>query len=311
MSRDVLGHRDVAVDRCWTLLPLSALSAMLSAMVTKNSALFYVAFMDEFGVSHQAASWPITVHGVVTHLTGLLVSLLQKKMSTYQIAVSGSLLNFIALVASAFAPTAAWMTFTLGVVGGVGYGMVVLSLSIYAMIYFDKYQGTASGCKYTGMTLAPLAFPLALSALIRMYSLSGTVLVLSAITLHTLPIAMLMNNPRPVTSCFGKKKRREALADTFCRDYGSKGNDAFLLGLAGIAMVPFAFGGSLLIGLFRDAMGSYDNLYRTMSAFCIVFAFMLFTFAFFERRAEKRLDYASIRNGSRWFDDMAKVPSEK
>ncbi|KAH7982610.1 hypothetical protein HPB52_006116 [Rhipicephalus sanguineus] len=70
MSSHVLGHHNVVVDSCWTLLPLFTLSAMLAAMVNKNSALFYVAFMDEFGVSHQAASWPITMHGVVTHLTG-------------------------------------------------------------------------------------------------------------------------------------------------------------------------------------------------------------------------------------------------
>ncbi|XP_037517613.1 uncharacterized protein LOC119394384 [Rhipicephalus sanguineus] len=223
MSSHVLGHHNVVVDSCWTLLPLFTLSAMLAAMVNKNSALFYVAFMDEFGVSHQAASWPITMHGVVTHLTGLLVSLLQKKLSTYQITVSGCLLNFTALVASAFAPTIVWMTITLGVIAGVGYGMIVLSLSIYAMVYFDKYRGTASGFKYTGMTLAPLAFPLALSALIRLYNLSGTLLLLSAITLHTLPLAMLMNNPRPVTCWCTKKQRREALAHTLHKGYGTKG----------------------------------------------------------------------------------------
>ncbi|XP_072144762.1 monocarboxylate transporter 9-like [Dermacentor andersoni] len=236
MAGEVMGHKNVVVDSCWTLLPLSALLAMLASMINKNSGLFYVAFMDQFGASRQTAS--------------LLVTLLQKKLSTYQIAVSGCLLNFTGLVASAFAPTAVWMTITLGVVVGVGYGMIVLSLSIYAMVYFHKYRGTASGFKYTGMTLAPIAFPLALSALIRAYELSGTLLLLSAITLHTLPLAMLMNNPRPVTFCCSQTRR-----------------------------------------LFRDTMGSYDNLYRMMSALYLVFAIVLFIFAFMEKRVQKRLGH--------------------
>ncbi|XP_049516177.1 uncharacterized protein LOC125942124 [Dermacentor silvarum] len=225
MAGEILGLRNVVVDSCWTLLPLSALLAMLAAMISKNSALFYVAFMDEFGASHQTASWPITVHALMGHLAGLLVTLLQKKLSIYQIAVSASLLNFTAMVASAFAPTAAWMTITLGLVGGTGYGMMVLTLSIYAMVYFKKYRGTASGFKYTGMTLAPLAFPLALSALIREYNLSGTLLLLSAVTLHTLPLAMLMNNPRPVTFCCSEK-RRGALRDNFRQGYGTEKESA-------------------------------------------------------------------------------------
>ncbi|KAK8768505.1 hypothetical protein V5799_015031 [Amblyomma americanum] len=86
---------------------------------------------------------------------------------------------------------------------GTAVGMIMLTLSIYNMLYFDKYRATASGFKYTGMTLAPLAFPLLLSALIREYGLHGALLMLAAITLNTLPVAMLMNNPRPIALCCG------------------------------------------------------------------------------------------------------------
>ncbi|KAL1422663.1 hypothetical protein MTO96_003841 [Rhipicephalus appendiculatus] len=245
MSRDVLGHHNVVVDSCWTLLPLSALSAMLAAMVNKNSALFYVAFMDEYGVSHQAASWPITAHAVMAHLTGL------------------------------------------------GYGMIVLSLSIYAMVYFDKYRGTASGFKYTGMALAPLAFPLALSALIRVYNLSALALAVIP-QVNSFPLVVVMSFIMGCSSGCVVVLKPVLLSDHLGVDMLP-----FCWGLAGVAMIPFSVGGSLLIGLFRDAMGSYDNLYRTLSAFCCFFAIMLFTLAFFQRRAEKRLDHAKKSNEHR------------
>lgn len=204
MAKQLEDRRDIVVDRCWSLAPLSALSALLAMLISKNGALFYVAFIDEFGVSHQTASWPLTLNMVMAHVAGLLVTLLQERFTIYQIAVAGSLLNFVALVASAFVPNMAWMCVTLGFISGLAVGMIMLSLSIYNMLYFDKYRATASGFKYTGMTLAPLAFPLLLSALVREYGLHGALLLLSAITVNTLPVAMLMNKPRPVTLCCGR-----------------------------------------------------------------------------------------------------------
>lgn len=204
MAKGFVATGDIPVDRCWSLLPLFMLSALLSMLIPKNSALFYVAFMDEFGVSHKSASWPMALHNVMAHIAGLLVWLLQHRLSIYHIALLGNLLNFVALIASSFVPNISWMCVTMGVASGVGVGINLLTLSIYAMLYFDRYRATASGFKYAGTTLAPLIFPMALSALIRHYDLQGALLILSALTANTLPLAMLMKNPKP-TSCFRKK----------------------------------------------------------------------------------------------------------
>lgn len=219
MAKELQDRRDIVVDRCWSLAPLSAMSALLAMLISKNSALFYVAFIDEFGVSHQSASWPLTLNVVMAHVAGLLVTLLQERFTIYQIAVAGSLMNFVALVASAFVPDMTWMCVTLGFMSGLSVGMIMLTLSIYNMLYFDKYRATASGFKYTGMTLAPLAFPLLLSALLREYGLHGGLLLLSAVTVNTLPVAMLMNNPRPIHLCCGRRNAGPAEND---RDSCSK-----------------------------------------------------------------------------------------
>ncbi|XP_077532461.1 monocarboxylate transporter 12-like [Haemaphysalis longicornis] len=186
------------IDRCWGLLPLCLFSALVLCIFFKNGALFYVAFMEEFSISHQSASWPLNLSEIASHLSGLLVSLLQKKLSIYQIALLGCLLNSASLVASAFVPDIFWMSITLGVLNGLGIGMGILSVSFYAIGYFDKYRATASGFKYAGTMVAPLGFPLVLSALIREYQVRGTLLLLSAVTLNLIPLAMLMKNPRSV-----------------------------------------------------------------------------------------------------------------
>ncbi|KAH6932066.1 hypothetical protein HPB50_002816 [Hyalomma asiaticum] len=70
MPKELQDRRDIVVDRCWSLAPLSAMSALLAMLISKNSALFYVAFIDEFGVSHQSASWPLTLNVVMAHVAG-------------------------------------------------------------------------------------------------------------------------------------------------------------------------------------------------------------------------------------------------
>ncbi|KAH9377993.1 hypothetical protein HPB48_021813 [Haemaphysalis longicornis] len=141
------------IDRCWGLLPLCMFSALILCIFFKNGALFYVAFMEEFTISHQSASWPLNLSEIASHLSGLLVSLLQKKLSIYQIALLGCLLNSASLVASAFVPDIFWMSITLGVLNGLGIGMGILSVSFYAIGYFDKYRATASGFKYAEYAL--------------------------------------------------------------------------------------------------------------------------------------------------------------
>ncbi|XP_049519775.1 monocarboxylate transporter 3-like [Dermacentor silvarum] len=111
--------------------------------------------MNEFGVSHESASWPIAVCTVSVQFSGLLVSYLEKRLSIYHITIAGSLLNFVALIAASFAPNITWMSITFGVLSGAGQGIIVVTLSIYAMLYFDKYRAAASGFKYTGISLAP------------------------------------------------------------------------------------------------------------------------------------------------------------
>ncbi|XP_077534655.1 monocarboxylate transporter 9-like [Haemaphysalis longicornis] len=245
-------HRQVIiVDKCWTLLPLSVLSCLLISLIPKNGAVFYVALMDAFGVSHQTASWPLMLHSPMTHMAGLLVSILQHRLSIYQITVLGSLLSFASVIASAFAPNIAWMCVTLGVFEGLSTGLMGLSLSLYAVVYFDKYRATASAYKYTGMTLAPLVFSMALSALIREYGLSGALLVISAIMLNALPVFMLMHNPRPVAPF---RTKRAAVA---CSNHDSNGADMKRSSTMAVA-VPY-YGGSSVVTK-SNVSNSFPNL---------------------------------------------------
>ncbi|XP_077535299.1 uncharacterized protein LOC144147106 [Haemaphysalis longicornis] len=119
MEKERPRHHPVIVDRCWSLLPLSLISALVVCIFFKSAALFYVAFMEEFGISHQSASWPLNLTGMMQHLAGLLVWFLQDKMSLYHITLLGCVLNSASLIASAVVPDIVWMSITAGILNGV------------------------------------------------------------------------------------------------------------------------------------------------------------------------------------------------
>ncbi|KAH7956840.1 hypothetical protein HPB52_012838 [Rhipicephalus sanguineus] len=51
-------------------------------------------------------------------------------------------------------------------------------------------------------------------------------------------------------------------------------------GVMGVLMVPVVLTGPLLVGFFRDGMGSFDNLYRLHSALNLFIALILFVLAY-------------------------------
>ncbi|KAL1422662.1 hypothetical protein MTO96_003840 [Rhipicephalus appendiculatus] len=332
------------------------------------------AFMDEFGISRQSATWPLTVHGVMAHLAGLLVVLLQKKLPIYHIAIAGSFLNFSSLVAAAFVPNIIWMTVAMGIIGGEQDSVTKAAVELHTGLRAEKDNIEGTNNQFVTETLAQgdvtvdgaedtfkrnhvinqATGPKAkLGKLFRnpLLYLFVVVFTVSEYIMNTFEITVLdytldKGSPRkeaePVimyiaaAELLGRltlpllwdctKLRRSnlvafcltitaaslavlphvtefghvvavvvitgcscgcvvALKPVLMSDHLGVQMLPLCWGLAGVAMIPFAFGGPFLIGLFRDKMGSYDNLYRMMSALSIVFAAMLFTFVFFDKRA--------------------------
>ncbi|XP_077511127.1 monocarboxylate transporter 14-like isoform X2 [Amblyomma americanum] len=140
----------VPTDRCWTVPIIAACANCLFTMPETNSGLFYVLFMDKFGVNREWASWPRTISTVMSNLMGI------------------------------------------------SEGTLMISTSVYMVCYFNKYRSAAMGLKYLGVSTSGIVGPLLLSALEEKYGLEGTFLVLGGITLNVLPLAVLLQNPRPI-----------------------------------------------------------------------------------------------------------------
>ncbi|KAH9377534.1 hypothetical protein HPB48_013045 [Haemaphysalis longicornis] len=75
----------------------------------------------------------------------------------------------------------------------------MIALSMYVMLYFEKYRATAIAFKYGGWAVSGIVGPPLLEYIARSLGPSGALLLGGALGMHALPIAMLVRHPRPAT----------------------------------------------------------------------------------------------------------------
>ncbi|XP_077534893.1 monocarboxylate transporter 12-like isoform X2 [Haemaphysalis longicornis] len=128
--------------------------------------------------------------------SGLLVSLLQKYLSMFQIVFLGSVLVWINPMICAFAPNMIFITVFLGGFQGVGMGFVECIVSVAISTCFQKRRGIAMGIKDVGCTLSALVFPKILSLLTAEYTLRGALGICGALCMNvTALVLILRRNP--------------------------------------------------------------------------------------------------------------------
>ncbi|KAH7956627.1 hypothetical protein HPB52_011147 [Rhipicephalus sanguineus] len=146
-----------AVNRAnapWRVSVVGGLIVLFATGVFGTSGLFYVYFMEAFGVSREAASWPASTMAVTLNCSGLVVSLLQRFMSIFQVSFLGSILLWTSLMFAAFAPSMQVMTLLFGAIHGLGLGFVENAVAVIIATSFLKHKSFAMGLKDSGRTLS-------------------------------------------------------------------------------------------------------------------------------------------------------------
>ncbi|KAL1438075.1 hypothetical protein MTO96_010417 [Rhipicephalus appendiculatus] len=183
------------LDRSWGKAVIACAATFFSSAVHSTSGIFYVAFMHEFDVNRETASWPTSVFQAMDNVSGIILVVLQKYFAVSSIGLIGSVLFWSGIIASHFAPDIAWMTVTFGFIQGLGSGVVCVAITVVLMTYFDKYRGVATGIRYAGYSLSSLLYPMLLARLEHSFPFRQTVLLFGGISLHLTPLVLALKEP--------------------------------------------------------------------------------------------------------------------
>ncbi|KAL1444658.1 hypothetical protein MTO96_029673 [Rhipicephalus appendiculatus] len=185
-------------DRCWTIPIVAACCAFITLFTSTSSGLMYILFMEEFRISHEQAAWPHSTHVVVANCIGFLLSALQQKLTVYHITLISAMLVSTGLIASSFAPDIIWRTVLLGGINGAGSGMLLTSLSLYTLSYFERYRATATAFKFAGVALSGIVGPSLMGYLAENYGCKGSLLLAAGISANAIPFLVLLKHPSPL-----------------------------------------------------------------------------------------------------------------
>ncbi|XP_042146440.1 monocarboxylate transporter 10-like [Ixodes scapularis] len=122
--------------------------------------------------------------------------------------IAGSIIMWIGIISSSFAPNILWVSITQGILFGFGAGLVFMMLPVIITQYFDKYKGLAFGITYSGSTSSAFVFPRLLLFLRETYNFKSSIRIFGAILMHVTAVSLILKEPEWIR----RKRHQDKLA---------------------------------------------------------------------------------------------------
>jgi len=132
-------------------------------------------------------------------LAGPFVSALANRFGFRAVAILGSVIGCVALAVSMFAQSVLVLYVTVGVVGGIGFGLVYVPAVIAVGFYFEKKRALATGIAVCGSGVGTFVFAPLTSFLLEQYGWKGTLLIHAGLILNCAVFGSLFRPLEPTT----------------------------------------------------------------------------------------------------------------
>ncbi|XP_063229799.1 monocarboxylate transporter 13-like [Bacillus rossius redtenbacheri] len=188
----------------WMVSLGSALSNIIMYPVMQTFALVYKDKFTSIGLSATDISVLINVNSSFGLFFGLVQGMILKRFGYRKVAIAASFFAFVGVLATSFGNSFLHFFIAYGLVTSLGLCMVTPAFSLALNSYFKERRGKAMGLAMTLTGIGPMVMPLLISQLLAYYGVTGTGLIMSALSLHSLVGALLLQpvkwhmRPRPV-----------------------------------------------------------------------------------------------------------------
>ncbi|XP_048254030.1 monocarboxylate transporter 9-like [Haliotis rufescens] len=168
----------------WMVVLASLLCNIIVDGICFTIATFEHQLMEQFNCNHaQAALIPSLLAGC--YLTvGPLVSALASKYGCRKVTIMGSLIATSAFLLSTQASSIQMMIVTLGIMGGIGFGMIYLPAIVTVGFWFDKKRAFATGIAVCGSGVGTSIFAPFVNYLVEEYRWQGGLTILAGVVLN-------------------------------------------------------------------------------------------------------------------------------
>ncbi|KAI8770510.1 monocarboxylate transporter 12 [Biomphalaria glabrata] len=210
------------IDRGWAWMIVLGVFICTFFMVgiAKSYGLFLLAFRNEFQTSTSLATMPMSVASFVYAFGAPTALLLAEKFTAQKVVIAGATIGLIGIALSSLLFSMPYVIVLYGLCVGManssffGNGLVMIGK------YFRKYRSLATGVGLAGASIGQFAMPPIIQILLDKYSLSGTLLIVSALYFHVAvagalfrPIEKYGPPPEALGNQAPKEEQKELLND--------------------------------------------------------------------------------------------------
>ncbi|XP_033759849.1 monocarboxylate transporter 9-like [Pecten maximus] len=166
----------------------------LSMGMVTSFGVMYSALRDQFGSGASETSWVASLSSGLLLVTGPTAGILEKRFGCRVVAMTGSTLVGVGMVASTFVPSLHWLYLTYGVIAGVGFGMLYLMGAVTVNLTFDKRRSVAIAIASSGTGCGNIAIPWLTTVWLEGYDWRQTFLLLAGLGVQGLVCGAIIGN---------------------------------------------------------------------------------------------------------------------
>lgn len=183
----------------WSVVLLLScfLQAGLVFGTLRSFGIFFPEFVDYFGSAASSVSWVTSCAVAVQQLMSPLGCALALQFGYRRVVVLGGFLSSLGMFFASFSSDLYQLYLSIGVVSGLGWALIFSPSMAAVTSSFSRRRTLATGFVLTGCGVFSFALTPLLQFLVETFSWRGAMLLLSGVTLHSVPCGALL---RPVSA---------------------------------------------------------------------------------------------------------------
>jgi len=168
----------------WMVVFASFCIHIVTDGMTYSFGIFYVEFLDYFKEGKGYTAWVASILVGVTLCSGPISSAFVNKYGCRAVTIAGAILGGLSLIASVFAQSVFTLFITIGLGGGLGFGLIYLPAIVSVTMYFEKLRSLATGIAVCGSGFGTFVFAPITEILIKGYGWRGAMLIIAGIVFN-------------------------------------------------------------------------------------------------------------------------------
>ncbi|XP_047517560.1 uncharacterized protein LOC125057737 isoform X3 [Pieris napi] len=166
---------------------------ILSALpILQQFGLLFREKFAQLGISSAETTTIINMNSALTSCVGLANGPVFKTFSYRQVSLTGAIVVFTALLFTTFSYNFTTYLISFSILYGAGYGISSSANALALNTYWKSRRRLATGLSWTTTGLGPMLWPHIITALFAYFGETGTVLLLSGLSLHAIACALLL-----------------------------------------------------------------------------------------------------------------------